>query len=285
VANPDLYEALGAAYTASGATAKAIALFERCVAEIAERAPGDAALAVRFLTYLALASSSLGDVARVRKALAEATARAGEAESPQLRIALYWAVAVSEWNEERTESAREYVERAIALIESTENTLQLARAHIFYAQIQTIADDFDDADLHLDAAEEGLGPAAEETDRGLLRAEQAKVAAAHGDADAALQLALEAERLLRNDARYGGKRWHAWAAARAAAGEDDAASEAYSNALRVLEERRQWREAAEVAREAARFAMAARREDEAWELLERLAVLRAHGPVRAAHAG
>jgi transcriptional regulator with XRE-family HTH domain len=284
VARPDLYEALGAAYTAFGAPGKAVELFERCAAEVRERAPGDAALAVRFLTHVALAASSVGDPARVRDALAQATERAGEAELPQAWIALYWALAISEWDEERSESAREYAERTIALLESTEDTVQLARARIFYAQILTLEDDFDEAELHLAPAEQGLGSAPDATDLGLLRAEQAKVAAAHREAGAALALALEAERLLGDDVRYGGKRWHALAAARAAGGDAEGASAAYATALRVLEERRQWREAAQVAREAARFALATRREDEAWELLERVAMLRAGGPLRPALA-
>jgi transcriptional regulator with XRE-family HTH domain len=285
VARPDLYEALGAAYTAFGAPGKAVELCERCAAEVREQAPGDAPLAVRFLTHVALAASSAGDPARVQKALAQATGRAGEAELPQALIALYWALAISEWNEERSESAREYAERTIALLESTEDTVQLARARIFYAQILTLEDDFDEAELHLGPAEKGLGSAPDATDLGLLRAEQAKVAAAQGEAGAALALALEAERLLGDDVRYGGKRWHALAAARGAVGDAEGASAAYTTALRVLEERRQWREAAQVAREAARFALATRREDEAWELLERVAVLRTAGPLRPAHAG
>jgi transcriptional regulator with XRE-family HTH domain len=285
VARPDLYEALGAAYTAFGAPGKAVELFERCAAEVRELAPGDTALAVRFLTHVALAASSAGDPERVRDALAQATGRAGEAELPQAWIALYWALAISEWNEERSRSARTYAERTIALLESTEDTVQLARARIFLAQLLTLDEDFDRAEPHLASAAESLGSAPDATDLGLLRAEQAKVSAAQGDPDGALAQAVEAERLLGDDVRYGGKRWHALAAARAASGDAAGASAAYATALRVLEERRQWREAAQVAREAARFALATRREDEAWELLERVAVLRAAGPRRLAHAG
>ena len=285
VARPDLYEALGAAYTAFGAPGKAVELFERCAARVRERAPGDTALAVRYLTHVALAASSAGDPECVRDALTEATRRAGEAELPQARVALYWALAISEWNEDRSRSARTYAERTVALLESTEDTVQLARAHIFLAQILTLEEDFDQAELHLASAATGLGSAPDATDLGLLRAERAKVAASQGDADESLAHALEADRLLGDDIRYGGKRWHALAAARAASGDAEGASAAYATALRVLGERRQWREAAQVAREAARFALATRREDEAWELLEHLAVLRGRRPAHAAYAG
>ena len=280
---PDLHETLGAAYSAYGAPAKAIALFERCLAQLTEAPSADAVIAVRFLTYLALAASSLGDTDRVRTALEEATERA--AGVPQSQVALYWALAIGASNEGRSAAAREYAERTIGLLEETEDAAQLARAHIFYAQMLNREDAFGEAEPHLDAAARGLDSSADPTDLGLLRSEQAKVAAARGDSETAMALALEAERLLGDDVRYGGNKWHALAAAQAAAGDVEAASASYGNAVRVLEERRQWREAAHVARESARFLRAARREDEAWEFLDRVAALAGRRTLGPAHAG
>jgi tetratricopeptide (TPR) repeat protein len=235
-------------------------------------------LAVRFLTYLALARSSIGDLAGAREALNEATGRADQTAVPQPRIALFWALAISAWNEERSESAREYVQRAIGLLESTEDTLQLARAHVFCAQLLTLEDDMDEADIHLAAADRLLGLGADNTDIGLLRAEQAKVAAARGDAEAALKLADDAAQLLGDDVRYQGKKWQSLGAAHVAAGDLDTAMDLYGRAVEALEERRQWREAAKVARESAQHLRAGRRENDALEFMDRAAVLAARQP-------
>lgn len=282
---PDVYETLGAAYTASGAPAKAIALFEGCLDQLSEAPSADAAVAVRFLTYLALAASSLGDAERVSRALAEATERVEHAEVPQSQAALYWALAISASNEGQSAKAMEYALRTINLLEEADDAVQLARAHVFAAQMLNREDEFGEAERHLEAAAEGLGTSADAIDLGLLRSEQAKIAAVRGDGEAAMALALEATRLLRDDVRYGGNKWHAVAAAQAAAGDVDGASASYGNAVRVLEERRQWREAAHVARESARFLRTARREDEAWEFLDRAAALGGRQTLRPAPAG
>ncbi|HEX6701807.1 MAG TPA: helix-turn-helix transcriptional regulator [Gaiellaceae bacterium] len=282
--HPDLYWTLGDTYIALGAPAKAIELFERCLAQLDGDAAEDAGLAVRFLAYLALAASSLGDNERVRFAMAEATQRAGEAELPQARIFLYWTIAVSEWKEERSETARHYLKRAIELLESTEDSVRLARARLLYAQMLTLEGSYNEAEPYL-AAAAGVEASVEKTDLGLLRAEQAKVAAARGEGAAALTLARDAAELLGDDVRYRGNKWHALAAAQAAVGDIEGASTSYRNGVAVLEERRQWREATVVARESARFLRTTRREAEAWEVLDRLTVLAARRPLGLAHVG
>jgi transcriptional regulator with XRE-family HTH domain len=279
---PDVYHALGTAYTACGAPAKAVALFESCLGELGDRTSHDAALAVKYLTYVALAASSLGDRARVRDVLAEATQRASASGIPDAWSGLYWTLAIAASDEERSQAAEKYAREAIRLLESTEDAVQLARAHVFYAQLLTEHGEYAEAEPHLAAAAEGLGARVDRSDLGLLRAEQAKVAAARGDAEAALELAFEAGALLVDDARYGGKRWHALAVAQAAAGDNEAASASYRNALDALEERRQWREARQVGREWARFLRRAGSENQVWELLDRLTALAPLRPLRTA---
>jgi transcriptional regulator with XRE-family HTH domain len=282
VVRPDVYEELATAYAASGEPRKAVELAERCLAEVEARAPANVAVAVRFYTRIALAASALGELRQVREALASAIERAKRERLPHLQSNVYWAVAIAEWNEGRAERAKEYVERAIELLKSADDALQVARAHVFFGQILTLEDDFDAAADCLAVAEGPLLASGDETVVGLLRAEQAKVAAARGDEREALELAHQAERLLGDDVRYGGKRWHALASARAAGGDADGAASAYRRALHVLEERRQWLEAASVAREAARFLVETGREDDAWDMLERLAMLRTRAPAHAA---
>src|SRR5436305_2757980 len=119
---------------------------------------------------MALTHSSTGDLRAMRRALRAATERA-EGTMPQTRIALLWALAISAWEDESSERAREYVYRAIGVLESTEDTLQLARAHIFAAQMLTLDGEMPEADVHLAAADRLLALGASDTDIGLLRAE------------------------------------------------------------------------------------------------------------------
>ena len=278
-ARPDVYETLGAAYTAHGEAERAIALFGRCLDELRERAPEDAALAVRFLTYMALAHSSLGELTKMRQALHTATKRAEDA-APQARISLLWTLAISAWqNGESSERAREYISRAIGLLESTEDALQLARAHVFAAQMLTLDGEMIEADVHLAAADRLLGLGASDTDIGLLRAEQAKVSAARGDGARARAFAADAARRLGDDERYQGKKFHALGAANAALGDVDGAVANYQAALETLERRKQWREASRVAHEFGRYLRSlGGRDSEAFELMDRATVLATRQP-------
>jgi tetratricopeptide (TPR) repeat protein len=80
--------------------------------------------------------------------------------------------------------------------------------------------------------------------------------------------AREAERLLGDDERHLGLKWHALAAAHRLAGEVEQAERLYRTALDVLRERRQWREASMVAREAARFLHELGRDSDALDLMD-----------------
>ena len=272
-----MYETLGAAYTAHGEAARAIELFRRCLHELRERAPADAALAVRFLTYMALAHSSLGELTKMRRALHTATERA-EGATPQARIGLLWTLAISAWQNESSERAREYIRRAIGLLESTEDALQLARAHVFAAQMLTLDGEMIEADIHLASADRLLGLGADDTDIGLLRAEQAKVSAARGDGARARAFAADAARRLGDDERYLGKKFHALGAAHAALGDVDSAASNYQAALETLEGRKQWREASRVAHEFGRYLRSVDRDSEAFELMDRATLLATRQP-------
>jgi hypothetical protein len=76
-------------------------------------------------------------------------------------------------------------------------------------------------------------------------------------------------RLVRDHAPYLGPAQHALATARLAAGQPKKAEHAYSAALKTLEQRSQWREAAAVARELARVVRDDGRDEEAFELLDK----------------
>ena len=273
---PDIHETLGSAYTAANDPNRAVALYRRCLDMLKERAPTEASLQVRFGVYLACAYSELGAADRARAALTEAseTAENGSAD-PQAKIDLYWASAREAWFEADSHGALDAIHRAIGVLETTEDTYKLARAHLLAAQLMNLDGRGEEAGLHLERAERLLVLGADGSDLGVLRAEQARRAAALGDADEAMTRATEAERLLGDDARHLGLKWHALGSAHRLAGDAAQAEGYFGRALDVLKERRQWREASTVAREWARLLRTLGRESDAFELMEEASYLNA----------
>ena len=279
---PDVYEALGAALTAADSPGQAVALYERCRDEVGRKMPENAPLLVRFSTYLGVAYSELGDMARARAALADATKAAETVALPQARVNVYWTRAIIAWRDADSDEALRYMSRAIALLEATEDTHQLARAHLVCGQMMNLEDRLEEAAEHLERAEPLIVVAAEPSDLGLVRAEQAKIAAKLGRPQEALDLASEAAELLGDDARHLGLKWHAAALAHAAAGDIDAASECFGKGFAALQERGQSREAARLARDWAEVLREAGRDSEAFDLIEQAMMLSLRSVRRAA---
>jgi transcriptional regulator with XRE-family HTH domain len=273
---PDLYETLGAAYTAANEPNRAVDLYRRCLGTLRERAPTEASLQVRFGVYLACAYSELGASDRARAALAEAseTAENGSAD-PQTKIDLYWTAAREAWFEADSHGAFSAIHRAIGILETTEDTYKLARAHLLAAQLMNLDGRGAEAGLHLERAERLLVLGAEDSDLGVLRAEQARRAAQLEDGKEAMARANEAERLLGDDARYLGLKWHALGSAYRLAGDTGQAEGYFGRALDVLKERRQWRETSTVAREWARLLRTLGRDSDAFDLMEEASYLNA----------
>jgi tetratricopeptide (TPR) repeat protein len=270
---PDLYETLGRAYVAAGRTVTAVALFERCLQEVQERLPDDAALVARFGTSLAAAHSMLGATERARQALTAATEAALAAPTPHLRASTYWVEGVNAWMGGDSETGLTYMRRAIGLLEAGEDTAQLARAHIVAAGMLNLDGRFEEADTHLARAEQLLAPGGDPIDIGVLRSEEAKIAADRGDAEQALAHAQEAAALLGDDADYRSNAWHALAVAHAAAGEVKEAERYFKLALDDLTTKRQFREASQVARRWGALLRDTGRAEEAYKLVEQAMLL------------
>lgn len=270
---PDVYDTLGEMFVAANSAHQAVALFEACLSRVRERAPDDAPLHTRFAVLLAAAHSAVGSLERARDALAEATDSAHEQPVPLSRVRVYWVEGIEAWQDGDSETALASIRRAIGLLEAEDNTLQVARAHVIAGRMLTLDTRYDEAAIHLQRAERLFTVGGTPVDLGMLRAEDAKVAAHRGEADAALALAEEAAKLLGDDARYGANVAHAHAAAYAAAGNAKEAETHYRQALEHLTEARQWREAAQVARELSNLLREQGRDTEAYELLDRAALL------------
>jgi tetratricopeptide (TPR) repeat protein len=278
-ARPDVYETLGAAQSAIGLHAAAVQLFERCLDELwnmpargkRENAVRVGSLEIRFAAYLANALSELGELERARGVL-NAALRIEDAP-PAARVLVLWTRARLSWMNAEGYAALEYMTRAIGLLDSGEDRLQLARAHLLCAQMCNLDGRAEEAQHHLAEAEELLRQGADATDLGVLRAEQAKLAALKRRGHDAMRLAKEAEALLGDDARHIGLKAHVLGLAHALNRDLDAAAPHFSLAIDELERRRQWREATEVARSWARTLRTAGRTEEALEVMDRAAVL------------
>jgi tetratricopeptide (TPR) repeat protein len=192
----------------------------------------------------------------------------GDAADPYARVRLYWSLARVSELEGKSAAALDYMRRAIALLETTEDNLHLARAHVLCAWIMGLQGK--DAESNLVAAEQLFGPRPDPADLALLRIEQARRAVLVEDADTAVARSKEALDLL--GAEQGaeqGSAWWTYADGLALRGEPDAANDAYRRAVELMAENRSWREAAQACRAWGRMLRSAGRESEALDVLER----------------
>ena len=166
----------------------------------------------------------------------------------------------------------DHIRRAIGLLESSEDSYNLALAHLLAAQMMSLDGRGEEADRHLEQAERLLELRGDNSDLGVLRAEQAKRAAAKGQGEDALALAHEAARLLADEERFVGLKLHALAAANAAAGSAEEEERYYGEALEALTATRQWRDAGNTAREWAHLLRSQGRTEEAFELMDQATV-------------
>src|SRR5438067_1329119 len=128
----DIYARLGHAYSASGRSHEAVALFEQCIAGVSE-AGGDVSLEARYAALLSYALSDLGELARAEEVVSAALSRLDDTDDPYMRVRLYWSMARLAHTEGRPSVALANIRKAIALLQATDDTLHLARAHILAA--------------------------------------------------------------------------------------------------------------------------------------------------------
>src|SRR5919198_1525157 len=123
---PDVYEALGRCYAALGDPKRAVDLFARCLEAVRREAPDDTASEIRFSTYLSYALADVGDLDQASSVLEDALARSDEMTDAYTRVRLYWSLARLSALRDQPAAALDYIRRAIALLEVTEDTLHLA---------------------------------------------------------------------------------------------------------------------------------------------------------------
>ncbi len=273
-ARPDVYATLGRAYAASGQPHRAVTLFEECLERVAEDSPEDLAGQVRFTTYLSYALTDLGDLARAQQVLDEALGSADDLADAYSRVRLYWSVARLNEVQGRPAAALDYIRRAIALLDVTDDTLHLARAHLLCGSIMLSQGRAEEAGRHYELAEKLYGPNAEPEDIAGLYTDQANRAVKLGDVDEAVRRAEAARDAVGEE--YPHERGNAvWALAEALAlrGDLDGADVAFREATTLLEAHGHRRDYVEAYRGWGKFLRRAGREEEALEVLERAADL------------
>jgi tetratricopeptide (TPR) repeat protein len=189
---PDVYSTLGQSYAALGAADRAARLFERCLDEVRETAPADLTIRVRYATLLSYALSDAGEYDRARSVVMDALNEAGSLADPHSRIRLLWAVSRVAAIEGRSAEALQHIRKAMALLEATDDTLQLARGYLLAAGIESSEKRADETRELLSAAERLLAPHAESRDIGMLRIGQSRLASLEGDGDRAVDTARDA---------------------------------------------------------------------------------------------
>ena len=265
----DLYATLARAYSASAQPRRAVELLEDCLSQVQSQAPEDVSAEVRFATYLSYALSDLGELDRAHMVVRSALGRAEDAPDPYSRVRLYWSLARLALMEGKPRSALQ-IQRAIGLLEATEDTRQLARAHLSCGEILTDDREPEQAQEHFELAEKLLGEHADAADLAWLYSEQARAALLLGEDEPAEQLARRALSLLAGGDPL--KRARAYATlAEARPEEIDASQAEFVQALEVLEAERRWPAAASVLRAWSRALRRAGREQAALDVLDRAA--------------
>jgi transcriptional regulator with XRE-family HTH domain len=267
---PDVYAQLGRSYTAIGAHERAITLLESCLEEIEREDPENVAAYVRFAGYLSAALTDLGQLERAESVLTNALDRAENASDVYTRIRVYWSIARLSEAGGHPARALKFVRQAIALLEATDDSVHLGRAHLLCAWIMGMEDRPEDAVPHLARAEALFAPSTDPVDVALLRIEQAKNAAARGLGDEAERFAREALDRLGDDleGEQGSALW-ALGEALALKGDIGASNDAFARAVSTLDSMSRWREAAQCCRRWAKVLRDAGRDAEALDALER----------------
>jgi tetratricopeptide (TPR) repeat protein len=272
VDNVDVYSQLGRAYAAAGQPERAVELFERCLAEAANA--DVPSLEARYATLQSYALSDMGQLARAEEVVRDVLERMKDTDDPYTRVRLYWSLARLAHAEGRAAVALTNVRKAIALLQATDDTLHLARAHILAANITLARSEHDAAASHLDDAERLLGYRPGAQDAFEIKVLRSRGATLREDAETAVALAREALELVGDEAPADrGLALSALGDGLALGHDAAAADEAYGEAVDLLEAQGRWRPAANTALSWAKMLRQDGREEQALDVLERAAEL------------
>jgi transcriptional regulator with XRE-family HTH domain len=269
----EIYGNLGRALAASGQPERAAELFESCLDGVASTG-GDASIEARYATLLSYALSDMGEIGRAEEVVRSALERVGETADPYMRVRLYWSIARLAHTKGRESAALQNVRKAIALLQATDDTFHLARAHILAAEITLARQDVEAAENHVAQAERLLASGAMGEDLLELKQHRSRIALLRGDATAAVAYAREALELGRaSQPGDEGRAAFTLADALALAGDVAGANESYERAVTLLEGAGRWHGASSACRAWGRLLREQGDEQRAMDVLDRAAEL------------
>jgi transcriptional regulator with XRE-family HTH domain len=275
----DVYTQLGRLYAFDGHHQQSIELFERCFSA-ADDVPSAAA---RYAVLLSYALMDIGEVARAEDVVRSTLERMGDTEDPYMRVRLYWSMARLAETEGRSSVALANIRKAIALLESTEDALNLARAHVLACRLLLERNDSEKAATHLDRAERLHGATPSKFDLVELKILRSRIARLQGDGEGAVALAREALAIEAKPVDRG-QALAALADGLVLLGDLEPADAGYREAVDILEAEGRWVAASNTCRSWGRMLRDRGQEQSAMDALDRAAELAVHATSQQTHA-
>jgi transcriptional regulator with XRE-family HTH domain len=269
----NVYVSLSKALRFLGRAEEAVKMLEEALDDPGCHAAEAAGVRLRLATYLSYALTDLGDFERARWVLEETDAEA--ALEPHAQVTMHWSLARLAYMEGQPRAALREIRRAIILLDHTEDSLELARAHLFAAEVHLWAYNTPEATRHLELAARLESLDADARDLGALHSGQALAQARVGDFERARPLIRRAHEELADAPAEQGLVWLAQALTEAASDDFDAATRSFERAIDSLVASSMLRESAAVCREWSQLLLAAGRTDEAEAAAMRAAQLAA----------
>jgi transcriptional regulator with XRE-family HTH domain len=267
----EIYANLGMAYAGAGRPEQAVELYERCIEDVQDHG-GDPSLEARYATLLSYALTDMGETGRAEEVVRRALDRMKDTSDPYMRVRLYWSIARLAHAEGRDAVALTNVRKAIALLQATDDTFHLARAHLLAAAITLGREQADEAESHLEEAEHLLSTSSQPEDVLYITQYRARIALLRKDHVAAARFAREALEVSKEVRPVEeGVALHALADALSMGGDVAGADDAYRQAVDLLEQGGRWRDASTACRSWGRLLREQSRESEAMDVLDRAA--------------
>jgi transcriptional regulator with XRE-family HTH domain len=267
----NVYVSLSKALRFLGRADEAATMLEGALDYLGSQTPEAAGARLRLATYLSYALTDLGQFERARSVLEDTDA--GAALDPHEQVTMHWSLARLAYMEGQPRTALREIRRAIILLDHTEDSLELARAHLFAAEVHLWADNIPEAERHLILAGRLENLAADARDLGALHSCQALAHARRGEFERARRLIQYAHEELADAPAEQGLLWFAQALTEAARADLDAAALSFDQAVEALTASSMQREAAAICREWSQLLTAAGRSEEAADTARRAAHL------------
>jgi len=279
----NVYISLSKALRFLGLADEAVDMLAGALDELGPETPHADGTRLRLATYLSYALTDLGQFERARAVLEDLDA--GSAPDPHRQVTVYWSLARLAYMEGQPRSALREIRRAIILLDHTEDSLELARAHLFAAEVQLWAGNLPEAEQHLSVAARLESLAADARDLGALHSCQALVHARRNDHERARRLVDAARAELADAPAEQGILWFAQALTQAALADLEAAGQSFEQAIAALTASSMHREAGAVCHEWAQLLDAAGESGKAADTAERAARLSKQADTNAASRG